>query len=69
MRTLKRIAVLTKDATLYEDSIQLNYKRRGFSALFSGPPKTVCPPIEKLKKGTKIRLTFQNERVMSVELA
>lgn len=69
---MKRIAYLTEDATIYRDSAQLHYKRRGLSAGFSGPPLEVCPPIEQLKKGTKLRITFDypwGGKVLKVELA
>jgi len=67
-RKMKRVATLTADATLYEDSVQLNYKRRGFGSLACGPPKTICPPIERLKKGVKILLTLEKRSVVKVEL-
>lgn len=66
---MKRIAYLTADATSYKDSLQLHYKRRGFSSLFCGPPKNICPPVDQLKKGIKIRLTLINGKVEKVELA
>lgn len=66
---IKRIATLTKDAEIYENSVQLHYKRRGFSSLFLGPRKEICPPIEKLKKDTKIRLFFDKSwTIRKVEL-
>ena len=58
MKQHKRVAYLTEDATHYRDSIQLHYRRRGMSGGFSGPPAKVCPPVEKLKKGTKVYLYF-----------
>ncbi len=63
-----KIATLTKDATVYEDSIQLHYKRRGFTSLFTGPPSSICPPVKNLKKGTKIRIFYDRNRVLKVEL-
>jgi len=68
IRNGTRIAYLRADATSYQDSLQLHYKRRGFSSLFCGPPKRVCPPVDQLKKGTKIRITFQDGLVKKVEL-
>lgn len=68
MKRAKRIATLTQDATLYENSIQLHYKRRGYSSLFSGPPASICPPVELLKKGTKIRLTFDDRYVQLLKI-
>ena len=68
LRNGTRIAYLTADATSYKDSLQLRYKRWGFSSLFCGPPKSVCPPVDQLKKGTKIRLTFRDGLIKKVEL-
>lgn len=72
MKKYRKVAYLTEDATLYRDSIQLHYKRRGISGNFSGPPAKVCPPVEKLKKDTKVHLFFDypwGGRVLKVELA
>ena len=71
MKKVTRIATLTEDATLYKDSVQLHYKRRGFSSLGSGPPRSCCPPIEKLKRGTKIRITYNTDmnQILHVALA
>ena len=71
MKGFKRVAYLTEDATRYKDSIQLHYRRRGLSGGFSGPPMTICPPVEKLKKGTKIHLFFNypwGGEILKVEL-
>lgn len=72
MKDYKRVAYLTEDATPYKESVQLNYKRRGVRGAFSGPPSLVCPPIETLKAGTKVILTFDypwGGRVLKVGLA
>ena len=66
---MKRIAYLTEDARIYRNSIQLHYRRRGFGSLGSGPPIAICPPVEKLKKGTKVRLTLVAGKITKVELA
>ena len=66
---MKRIAYLTEDATIYKDSVQLHYRKGGFTSFGSGPPIAICPPIEKLKKGTKLRLTLVGQKVTKVELA
>jgi len=63
-----RIARLIADATPYKDSLQLRYKYRGFSSVFCGPPKSVCPPIDQLKINTRIRLILDKGRVIKVEL-
>ena len=68
MSNYKRIAYLTEDTTLSRDSIRLHYRRRGVIAGFSGPPATVCPPVEKLKKGTRVQLKFNCGEVLKVEL-
>jgi len=68
----KRVAYLTEDAEAYKESIQLHYRRRGLSGGFSGPPAPVCPPLDKLTKGTKVILTFDypwGGKVLKVELA
>ena len=57
MGKVRRIAYLTEDAKIFGDSVQLHYTRGGFSSLGAGPPASVCPPAEMLKKGTKVRLT------------
>ncbi len=62
------IVKLTADAISYKDRLQLHYKRWGFYSLFCGPPKKICPPVDQLKKGTKIRLTLHNGKVLKVEL-
>lgn len=66
-------AILTQDATLIQDHVQLNYNRKTESGFdwrcFVGPPKQVCPPIETLKEGTKIIIFFENSKVVKVELA
>jgi len=62
-------AVLTEDASVYEDSVQLNYIREDGRELFVGPPKAICPSVELLKKGTRIRIFYgANEKVIKVEL-
>ena len=69
---IDRVAFLTEDAEVYKDSIQLHYKRRGLSSGFSGPSAEVCPPLEQLKKGTKVILTLSRPRcgnVLKVKLA
>lgn len=71
-KTYKRVAYLTEDATLYKDSVQLHYNRRAQHGAFSGPPASVCPPVELLKKGTKIYLFFDypwGGKVLRVRLA
>ena len=62
-------AILVEDASIYEDSVQLNYIREDGLRLFCGPPKAVCPSVELLKKGTGIRILYGiNEKVIKVEL-
>lgn len=72
MKEYKTVACLTEDATRFEDSIQLHYNREGLSGGFLGPPADICPPIEKLRKGTEINLFFDQPEggtVLRVELA
>jgi len=67
-----RIAYLTEDAVLYGDSVQLKYKRRGHSSLGSGPSTSKCPPVESLKKGTRIKITYTDKylnQLLKVEIA
>lgn len=68
-KKVRRIAYLTDDARIFNDSVQLSYRRRGFSSLGSGPPMAICPPVEKFKKGTKLRLTLVGQKITKVELA
>lgn len=71
MEEHKVIACLTEDATRFGDSIQLHYNREGLSGGFLGPLADICPPIEKLRKGTEINIFFDQPEggtVLRVEL-
>ena len=67
----RRTAWLTEDASVYRDSAQLRYRKRGDrQPVFSGPPLSVCPPLDQLKKGAKVRIHYDTKgAIVKVKLA
>ena len=71
MKWYKRVAYLLEDATPYNDGVELRYRRLGHSSCYTWLPASACPPLEKLREGTKIYLFFTlhwGGQVLKVEL-
>lgn len=69
---MERIWFLTNDAILHEGYVQLHYayKDKEFPDFGAALPREKCPPLEELKKGTEIKLCYDETgyRVIGIEV-